>query len=99
MYLYVCLGKLDEGYWRDSGVLGYLTLKCMVFNCSPTFEFGYPHTLVKWILQRVRALLYGIPVIWDTGKGRAIKISHKSGLNQLEGQSSPMEKFMKDRYD
>ena len=45
--LYECLGKLDKGYGRDSEILGYLTLKCMAFNCSLTFEFGYPHTLVQ----------------------------------------------------
>ena len=29
------------------GALGVMIVKCMVFNCSLAFEFGYTHTLVQ----------------------------------------------------
>jgi len=45
----------------------------MVFNCSLTFEFGYPHTLVKMDPARGAGPLYGSPVVCDTGTGEQLK--------------------------
>ena len=77
LYVYLC--KLGEWYWRDSGVLGVLTLKCMVFNCSLTFEFGYPHTLVQMDPAKGAGPLYGIPVVWDTRKREQSKYHTSRG--------------------
>ena len=46
-----------------------LTLKCLVFNCSLTFEFGYPHTLVQMDPANGAGPLYGSSVVWDTEEG------------------------------
>ena len=45
----------------------------MVFNCSLTFEFGSPHTLVQMDPAGGAGPLYGSPVVWDTGKGEQLK--------------------------